>query len=239
MRAVPIIAVLICPAALAQQPAFEIATVKRSPAAQGDTFNINLGNIRDGRLTLTNASLSDCVKFAWGLVGDAELAGPDWIRSKAIRFDVVAVVPPDAPREQVLLMLQKLLAERLKLTVHHEQRELSYLALEPARNGPKLHEAQPGATPYTGFQVPGHLASRQMSMQTLCLLLSRFARQTVPDKTGLDGSFDVILEWSPEGADGPSVFTALQEQLGLKLEARKGPIDVLLVDSAEKEPAEN
>jgi uncharacterized protein (TIGR03435 family) len=85
-------------------------------------------------------------------------------------------------------------------------------------------------------------------MQLLATLLSRFERETVVDMTGLKGLFDVKLEWTPDGgavpavldgASGPSVFTALQEQLGLKLEPRKGPIDVLVIDHAEKTPAEN
>jgi uncharacterized protein (TIGR03435 family) len=226
----------------AQQPAFEVATLRRSPPAQGDSIDINLGNIRNGRLTLTNSSLSDCVKFAWGLVSDAQLAGPDWIRTKAIRFDVVAEVAADTTREQALLMLQTLLAQRLKLAVHHEQRELPYLALVAGKTGPKFREGPPDAPP-GGTQVSGHISSRRMSIPQLSLLLSRFERQTVLDRTGLKGSFDITLDWTPENnadlASGPTIFTAVQEQLGLKLEARKGPVDVLVVDSAEKVPVGN
>lgn len=125
------------------QPQFEIATVKRSRPPEGDSVNINLGGIVNGRLTFANASLSDCLKFAYQLASDSQLAGPDWIKSKDVRFDIVAQVPPGMPREQVLLRLQSLLAERLKVEVHHEQRQLLYLALTLGKNGPKLHEVAP------------------------------------------------------------------------------------------------
>jgi uncharacterized protein (TIGR03435 family) len=232
------------------QSAFEVATVKRSPPPEGDRININLGNVRNGALTFGNASLSDCLKFAYGLVSDAQLAGPDWIKSKEVRFDIVAQVPPDTPRERLLLMLQSLLVERLKLAVHHEQKDLSYLALAVGKNGPKLREVQPDRAGSTGLSMLGHIAGSQLSMQTLALLISRFERQTVIDITGLKGLYEVKLEWTPdfpplvngapaETAPGPSLFTAVQEQLGLKLESRKGPVDVLVVDHANQIPAEN
>src|ERR1700677_448422 len=112
--------------AVAQIPEFEVATVKSSPPPTGDLININLGNIRDGKLTFVNASLSDCLKFAWGIVSDEQISGPDWIKSKAVRFDIVAQIVPGTPRDQVELMLRALLADRVKLALHHEQKELSF-----------------------------------------------------------------------------------------------------------------
>lgn len=130
-------------AVLAQaSPAFEVATVKSSPPPEGDSININLGTVRNGQLTLTNATLSDCIRFAYGLVSDAQIAGPDWVKSKAVRFDIVAKVPPDTPRDQFPLMLRPLLAERLKLAFHYEPREMSFLALVVGKNGPKLQPAK-------------------------------------------------------------------------------------------------
>jgi len=214
--------------------------LKSSPPTEGDLIYINLGRIQNGRVTLTNASLSDCLKFAYSIVADAELVGPDWIRSKAIRFDIVAEAPPDTPRERMLLMLQALLAERLKVAVHHESRELAYLALVQAKNGPKMRKADANPTPPKAPMISGSIVSNGMSMQTLTLLLSRFQRETVLDQTGLDGLFEIKLEWSPnQNTDGPALPTALQEQLGLRLESHKGPADVLVVDSAEKIPADN
>jgi len=180
------------------------------------------------------------LKFAYRIVADAELAGPDWIRSKAIRFDVVAEAPPDTPRERMLLMLQALLAERLKVAVHHESRELAYLALVAAKNGSKMRKAEANPAEPKGPMLPGSIVTNGMSMHTLALLLSRFQGETVLDQTGLGGLFEIKLEWSPnQDSDGPALTTALQEQLGLRLESRKGPVDVLVVDSAERIPADN
>ena len=219
---------------------FEVATVKQSPPPAGDLININLGTVRNGIVTFTNASLSDCLKFAYGIVSDAQLSGPDWIKSKAVRFDIVAQARSDTPREKLLLMVQALLAERLKLVLHHEQKQLPFLALVVGKNGHKLQAAaSSGGNP----ALRGHIAGKQMTMSLLATLLSRFERQTVVDMTGLEGPFEVDLVWTPDGAAehgaGPSIFTAVREQLGLKLESRKGPLDVLVVDSAEKTPAEN
>ncbi|HEY7333929.1 MAG TPA: TIGR03435 family protein [Bryobacteraceae bacterium] len=233
--------------ALQAQPAFEVATVKRSPPPEGDLININLGNVRNGKLTFSNASLSDCLKFAYDLASDAQLSGPDWIKSKQIRFDIVAQVPPGMEREQMLMRLRTLLKERLQVAVHHEPRNLPYLALVVGKNGPKLHTAEPTRGGSTGMSMLGHIAGTQMPMRTLALLISRFERETVIDMTGLGGVYQIKLEWTPDldrppNADappGPSLFTAVQEQLGLKLESRKGPVDVLVVDHADQTPAEN
>ena len=202
-------------------------------------------------MTFANATLSDCLKFAYGLRSDAQILGASWIKSKEVRFDIVAQASPETERSQIELMLQALLAERLNLVVHHEQKELTFLALVVGKNGPKLRPAtaeSPG-----GPMVLGRIINHQMTMPLLASLLSRFERQTIVDETGLTGAFDVNLEWvsersggatasdvrTAEAKDNPSLFTAVQEQLGLKLEARKGPFDVLAVDSAEKVPTDN
>jgi len=230
-------------------PEFVVATVKTSPPPQGDTIVINgLGTFRNRKLTFTNASLSDLLKFAYNITSDSQLSGPDWIKSKYVRFDVVALAPADTPREQLALMLQTLLADRLKLAVHHDQKELRFQALVEGKGGSKLHEAKVQPALDTTFNVPGRIVRNQISMPQLALLLSRFEPQTVMDMTGLKGFYEVKLEWTPDdtrgreatdGPLGPSIYTAVQEQLGLKLEARRGPLEVLVVDSAEKVPAEN
>jgi uncharacterized protein (TIGR03435 family) len=225
----------------APRPEFEVAIMRPSPPPAGDLININLGTLRDGKLTFANASLSDCLKFAWKIVSDDQLSGADWITSKAVRFDIVAQIPPDTPPDRTRLMLQALLTDRLKMTLHREQKPLPHLALVIGKNGPKLQPANSsGANPASA----GRIAANHMSMQGLATLLSRFERRTIVDMTGLQGEFTVHLEWTPATAavdnpPGASVFTAVQEQLGLKLESRKGPLDVLVVDHAEKTPAEN
>ena len=236
----PIALFCVIRAASQPRPEFEAATVKSSPPPAGDRIDINLGRVLNGTVTFTNASLSDCLKFAYGIVSDEQLQGPDWIKSKNVRFDIVAQALPGTPREQLMPMVQALLAERLKLVLHREQKQLSYLALVIGKNGPRMKEAaSSGGNPASR----GHIAGKQMTMSLLATLLSRFERRIVVDMTGLKGPFEVELEWAPDGtadgAPGASIFTALQEQLGLKLESLKGPLDVLVIDNAEKIPVEN
>ena len=194
-------------AMLAQTPAFEVATLKISLPIQGDSFSINLGQVQNGKLTLGNASLSDCIKFAWGLVSDSQLAGPDWIKDKNVRFDITGQAPPGTTRSQAQIMLRTLLAERLKLA---------------------------------------------MGLDLLARLLSRFTGETVLDLTGLKDTWEVRLQWAvePKGPtpapseametpDGPSLYSAIQDQLGLRLVPQKGPVDVWVIDHAGKIPADN
>src|SRR5262249_322772 len=146
-------------------------------------------------------------------------------------------------------MLRTLLDERFKLRFHHEPRRIPHYVLVLAKNGPKLTAAS--SDPARQSYGKGRIYHSQIRMDVLAMLLSRQLRQTVLDRTGLTGTYDVKLEWAPdltqppetqeaeERATGPSIFTALQEQLGLKLEARKDPLDVLVIDQAVKSPIPN
>lgn len=230
------------------RPEFEVASVKSSPEAGTPTININLGTFKNGTLTFGNASLSDLLKYAFNITSDAQLAGPDWMTSKAVRFDIEAKTAPETTREQLTLMLQTLLADRVKLVAHHEQRDMRYLTLMPEKNGPKLAKAQEPPPPDSGYTTAGHIVRHHMQLTQLATLISRFERQPVVDMTGLTGFYDVTLEWTPtdfsaqsptEPAAGPSIFSAVQSDLGLKLEARKGPLDVLVVDQALRVPIAN
>ena len=127
---------------LARAQTFEVASVKVPPVVSGEPYNINLGTIQHDTVTLTNVSLADCVKFAYGLSSDSQLSGPDWIKSKEVRYDIVAKTAPGTTREQALQMMQALLAERFKLALHREQRVLAYYALVVAKGGPKMPEAK-------------------------------------------------------------------------------------------------
>jgi uncharacterized protein (TIGR03435 family) len=227
---------------------FEVASFKPSPPAQGDTIVINgLGTFRGGRLTFSNASLNDLLKYAYGMTSDAQLAGPEWITSKAVRFDIEALAPVDTPRDRLALMLQALLADRLRLVAHHEQRELRYLSLTVGKDGPKMRAAEEHPAADTAYNVAGRIARNRISMPQLALLIARFERQPVINATGLDGFYEVELEWVPgdlsaaptDTPAGPSIYNAVQSQLGLKLEARRGPLDVLVIDSVQRVPAEN
>jgi uncharacterized protein (TIGR03435 family) len=182
------------------------------------------------------------------LVSDDQVAGPEWTKSKAVRFDVLAKAPPSTPREQLLLMVRSLLQERFHLATHMERRAIPHLVLSIAKNGPKLHQVERDAATSKKTHWLGDITDEQMSIQTLALLLSRFMRQMVLDETGLKGVYEIKLEWTPEPArtvpdaapePGPSIFTAVQEQLGLKLEARKDAVEVLVIDHADTVPVEN
>jgi uncharacterized protein (TIGR03435 family) len=246
------------PAQTTPPPEFEVATVKAvEPPRPGEQNAINLGTIQNGRVTLTNTTLSDCIKFAYGIVSDDQISGPDWIKSREARFEIVAQAPAGTPQDKLLLMLQALLADRLKLVLHREQKPMSFMALGVAKNGPKLKPPKDASSPSTlGL---GRIVHPRMSMPVLANLLSRFERMIVVDLTEISGVFDVNLEWLPEflrskvSPDGgpvslngqvidgslPSLVTALQEQLGLRLESRRGPLNVLVVDRAEKVPTAN
>ncbi len=194
---------------------------------------MNLGTVRREEVTFGNATLNDCIRFAYGIGSDAQIAGPDWIKSKGFLYDVVATGTPGASREQLQLMLQTLLIERFNLLTHREQRQMSHYALVPARSGPRI---QPVAVVPDGFRgtTYGGRIDTILPMPVLAYLLSRFeTERPIIDHTGLRGLYRVKLEWTllqqPERTDAaslPSLFTAIEEQLGLKLEGRRGPVEV-------------
>src|SRR6516162_4514254 len=130
-------------ATIVQQPQFEVATVKLSPQVPAGTpLPINLGALRNGVATLTNVTLAESIQYAYDLPSNSLIAGPDWINSRDVRFDIVAKTSGDTPRDQVLVMMQSLLSDRLQLKLHHEPREQSFLALVVGKNGPKLPPAK-------------------------------------------------------------------------------------------------
>jgi uncharacterized protein (TIGR03435 family) len=228
-----------------QAPAFEVATVKMGgPVEANGMININTGRILNGVVTLANATLSDCLKFAYSLTTEEQIAGPDWIKQKLVRFEVTAKAAPETPADQLLIMLQGLLKDRFRMTLHTEQRVMTHYELVIGKNGPKLKESTVNALDATGAARLDGIKSSRMTMNKLASLLSRMTRMPVIDETGLTGYYQFDLKYADERQPvenqvGPSVFTAVQEQLGLKLESRKGPVEVLVVDHAEKVPVEN
>ena len=224
----------------AQRPAFDVASVKPSPPSETDTININLGTVQHGELTLGNATLAECVRFAYGLVADDLLAGPDWVKDRSVRFDIIAKSAPDTPRERMLQMLQTLLDERFRMQTHREPRPLPHFELVVAKGGPKIKPSPADASPALRFaNLPLHrVASDAMPMFRFTMLLSRQLRQAVIDKTGLQGPYAVNLEWTEEQS-GQSIYSAIQDQLGLKLEPKKTPVEILAIDKADKVPVSN
>jgi uncharacterized protein (TIGR03435 family) len=233
-------------AALRAQPVFDVASLKPVPAPIG-RYSIDLGNAAHGKVTLSNVTLSECLRFAFKIYNDEQIAGPDWIKDKRVLFEIIGQAPPETPRDQLRLMTLALLTERFQLALHHESRELSYLALVPDKKGIKMHESKDGAATQT--VKPGRIVYQHVSPLTLSVLLSRFTDLAILDQTGITTQYDVDLEWTPDNRkspapDGddsaaPSLFSAVREQLGLRLEARKGPLDVVVVDRATRTPLGN
>jgi uncharacterized protein (TIGR03435 family) len=228
-------------AGLAQQPqAFEVATIKPSK----DTGGMN--NLHDPvQATWTNMPLAIVIQNAYRLQSDQLIGGPGWIRSD--RWDIIAKTDRPATWEQQNKMLQLLLADRFKLKVHWETRQLPQYRLVVAKGGSKLHSnARPAGTRIGRGLIDAHGIT---AAELAAWLRSELGRPVV-DSTGLTGRYDFKLQWAPDesqpnsegempppDATGPSIFAAIRE-LGLKLEAVKGPVEVLVVDYAEK-PSEN
>ena len=247
------IALLFVAAAWGQRPEFDVASLKPVVLDGIDTYTANLGTYRNGVVTLTNTTLAECIRFAYDITADDLLTGPEWIKNKAVRFDILAKTAPDTTRGQALLMLRTLLEDRFKLELRREPRVLSYYALTAPNGVGKLQPAQ-DPPPAGGNSLGlGRIHHKSISMLLLATLISRFTRTPVLDQTGIPGLFEVTLEWArdngmppataPSAAaselDGPSISEAVQKQLGLKLEKRKGPVDVLVVEHAEKTPLAN
>jgi uncharacterized protein (TIGR03435 family) len=199
-----------------------------------------------GRCVITDGRLSHLITIAYNLSSVALIKdAPDWVIGGLERFTIEAKAedPTKATEAQLLEMLQTLLVDRFKLKFHRENQDVPGFGLVIAKNGPKLHEAS-GDETVTSFgnslkpgpDEPIALTARKYSMATLSDVLSRFVPGPVIDQTGLNGSYDFKLSWDEKA--GPSVFTAVQEQLGLRLNPQKVPVSFFMFESAQK-PASN
>lgn len=301
-------AVLLTVVCYTQQPdsnlTFEVASIKPSaPPEMGRMFmgaRGGPGTADPTRFTASNFSLSGLISMAYDL-RPYQLSAPSWLNSE--RFDIAAKVPPGATKEQFRVMLQNLLAERFKLVIHRETKELPMFELVVGKSGPKFKESEdqadslpdPGMPPppsgrmamgKDGFPempagrtmmmiMPGRarMAAYKETMEAFAGRLSGSAGRPVMDGTGLKKKYDFTLTFAPEGGMGPgmpppppgggggamvgggpmagphaaaadaeslpTLATALQEQLGLKLEGKKGPVEIIVVDKIEKVPTEN
>lgn len=232
----------------AQAPTFDVASVKPSPPSNSDRIDINLGTFRNGEVTLTNTTLSECVQFAYALVSEDQIDGPDWIRDRQLRVDIIAKAPPGTTREQALLMTQTLLTERFQMQMHREPKPVRHLELTVGRKGSKLPPSPEDAPVRPSTYNRGRLFYDHRNMYGFALLLSRQLRQPVIDQTGLTGFYNIHLEWAPDDASGapvtdasplPDIYQAVEEQLGLHLESSKTPIDVIVIDRAAHVPIAN
>jgi bla regulator protein blaR1 len=247
------LALFLAPACFAFQN-FEVATIKPNSASDN---RISLMFQPGGRFVATGISLKQLVAFAYDMRDFQVSGGPGWVQDD--RYDINAkseALLGDRPDfEMARKVMQNFLKERFQLKVHEESKEMQVYALVQAKGGSKM-KASDAASPGPRMRMGrGQLSGNGISMDMLSRQLSQSVGRTVLDKTELKGNFDIELTFVPEigqggpvppsadaiagsGGNGPTVFTAVQEQLGLKLESTKGPVATLIIDSVSK-PSEN
>jgi uncharacterized protein (TIGR03435 family) len=246
LTAIAALAGLYCEVAIAQTdavPKFEVASIKRS-APDSETF---MRAHPGGRLDISRATLKTLTAFAWRLQSFQVSGGPAWVRSEYFSLQAKAITDPGEDR--LLLMTQALLAERFSLKVHFEAKEAPVYLLVARRAGKRSPTGLRITTGGSGSVGLGanHLEAQEISMARLAEVLSRVLDRRVIDRTGRRESFNVSLQWAPDEhqalpsndaialpPDTPSIFTALREQLGLKLEPGKASVELLVIDHAER-----
>lgn len=227
------------------QPAFEVASIK--PTQHGRNAE-GLGISDDpqvpspGRFTVINNSLAELIRWAYR-VKEYQVSGPPWLNDDSASFDIEARMLPGTPKAQLRLMLQSLLQERFKLALHRETRTLPVYELVIGKGGPKLAPVKANAKP--GISYEGKLWSTLKSESTTATDFASFLgdrlEHPVIDKTGIETRFAVHLEYRVFDGDTtrPSIFGAIQENMGLTLKTAKGPVEVLVIDHIERAPSEN
>ena len=241
--------VLIAFAAFSQQsPArFEVASVKKAESG-GPPGDIPRNmDASPGHFAMRNVPMRYMMEWAYSLQ-DYQLVGPDWIKGEE-RYDIYAHASGPATDDEMRSMLQALLLERFRMKIHRETREMPAYLLLPGKGPAKVKESaadsQPGLVP----NKEGGVLFRHFGISRLTFLLTRRMDHPVLDQTGLKGIYDYTVDISglsefsgPPNPDpnGLSIFAAIQQDLGLKLELRKQqPIDVLVIDAADKVPVAN
>jgi len=233
--------------------AFEMAVVQTS----ADTLQPQMsgGTPRNGRFEIRTATMVDLIRTAYGVTDEKITGGPNWLASD--RFDVIAKAPPDVTTEQARLMLRTLLADRFGLKLHNDTKPLPVFVLSLGRGTHKLKQSdgsrngcqgqpqqpQPGVVP---LQVVNcyNLSSAEIA-ENLRMMANAYLDKTVIDETKLEGKWDFELKWTGRaqlaaaGADGISVFDAVDKQLGLKLEPQQVATAVLTIDGVNRKPTDN
>lgn len=227
------------------KPVFEAASIKPAdPSTSGYSWRTD-----PGRLTIQNMSLKNLVMLAWDVKSYQIAGGPKWLDGD--RFDIAAKVEGDQAKllrgkeadAWIRMALQALLVDRFRLRVHADSKPLSAYTLVVAKSGFKLSPAEKvrGSSNSWGR---GQLTAKESSIAEFASALSSQMDRPVVDHTGIDGIYDFTLKWSPgddpdatDSAAGASLFTVIQETLGLKLEGKKLPVPVIVIDSAEKPDA--
>ncbi len=219
---------------------FQVATIK--PSGPDESRRIM---VQGNRFSTTATTVVDLLKFAYGIHEQEIIGGPNWLRTQ--KFDLLAdsetQVRPSG--DEYKTMLQELLNERFKLAAHREMRELSVFEIVAAKNGPKLQKSNwpQDRVPTVGYS-PGQLSAANATLTDVATFLQRFVTdRPVFDTTGIKGRYDLTLQWSVDEMQAagvsresdansrPGFFTAIQEQLGLRLQKRKRLAPVFVIDS--------
>ena len=215
---------------------FEVATIKPSSP---DHVGFQIFSPGPGRLTVLTGTVKDLVKVAFDIRESQIFGGPAWLATDTFDINAKSIEPLDYPHLRTLL--RPLLAERFDMVYHKEARTLPIYSLaRKDKDSPSRLKELPTAGRGVGTGR-GKLNGRGATVATLSSVLSGILGRIVSDRTGLTGYYDFTLEWSPDDVPdgvGPSIFTAIQEQLGLKLEGSKGPVDVMVIDRLRK-PSNN
>ncbi len=228
-------------AVYAQTAGFEIVSVK--PAAEGARGASEFG-CTNGRFIASGLPVSESIAWAYSLNTYQRPKLPDWAEQRGANYDIEAKAAAPLTQEQCKRMVEALLTDRFKLVVHWETKQISLYELVVAKNGPKV-QTMTAADQGRGVQlsISGHgiRNPKGYSMQQLAEALSALAvHAPVIDKTGLEGVYKITLAFASsapavqQASDDPDVFTAVQEQLGLKLQPGKDPVQVLIADHMER-----
>jgi len=240
---------------LAKPLAFEVASITPCPPGTSAPPMEHTGMAEftspGGRFRASATSLKFLLEWAYGIQPSQHSDGPSWIGTD--RYDIVAKSEGNATDAQMKLMVQTLLAERFRLKLHHESKELSAYVISVGKTAPKLFPPKDGETHSLRFSTQMGPNQKPVSYRviatrfTLTQLPDIFARQMVSiivNQTGLDSEYDFTLELTPDAErpnplDATILMTAMREQLGLALKSQKTPVDYLVIDSAEKVVAGN
>ena len=225
-----------------QRPSFELASIRPSaPEVQGAI------KPSGKRLFITGYTPRMLILWVFDVREDRLIGRSKWL--DVIRYDLIVQAPTEPQRGQLQLMMQSLLVDRFALLFHLEQRTQSFFTLMVDGSGAKAEILPPPPEPANNtfsMAQPGHLRGTNVTAAMLANVLSNQTGSSVQDFTGLVGIFDFTLTWSPDGvsqdnsvAAFPSLSTALREQLGLRLESRRGPVEVIVVDQIASAPSAN
>ncbi len=247
---------ILCGRTLAQTAAavqsFDVASIHINNTETDGHHHI-INDPAESHFRTVNLALRDLIQFAYGLPNSQILGGPNWLDS--IMFDIDAksdplvdaqlhALPTEQARHQKQLMVQALLADRFQFKIHQETRQLPVYALVLTKDGPKFKPSKINGTTVDTGRTRLHIAGSDDTIGILARELAQVLGRVVLNQTGLSGRYDLSLRWTPDDAAAalapsspdipPGIFTAIQEQLGLKLESTKGPVPVLVIDHVEQ-----